>query len=315
MARYLYFETSQSAYQSVTELFDFVWPTSVALWNLRWQVGGLVNVVPEATADILNNRFVAGSGVHGANLRYACIEMTWPDQQRQFAKFLLIELIALFEGWLGKTLADIGYAQIEKQFQFPTRTKKGGSQEGVGAALARLKATPSVMTQSAFYRKLTSHPKNSIGAIEAMLITFRCFKECRNALMHNNGKANAKVYDAWKAYTALSVADLRVKEMPLCPAVVPDELIALSLRGVVGFADVILRLIATLDAEFACTSNAEREFRSRWSKKFATRPTLKTKDRVKREQQISHLVHSMGFPRPAKVAVVEQFLQSNHLVG
>jgi hypothetical protein len=42
MSHYLFFRSSRAAYQQVAELFDFVWPTAAALWNLRWQVRDLL---------------------------------------------------------------------------------------------------------------------------------------------------------------------------------------------------------------------------------------------------------------------------------
>jgi hypothetical protein len=74
---------------------------------------------------MLNARFVAGSGIRSTNLKRACIEMTWDDHQSQFAKFLLFDLFALFEGWLAKVLADVGQPGLVKAFQFPTETKPG----------------------------------------------------------------------------------------------------------------------------------------------------------------------------------------------
>jgi hypothetical protein len=107
MAGYLFFRSSRSTHQQVTELFDFVWPTVAALWNLRWQVAGLSATQTSVTTDMLTGRFIAGSGIHGANLKRACLETTWDQQQSQFAKFLLIDLFALYEGWLASTLGDM----------------------------------------------------------------------------------------------------------------------------------------------------------------------------------------------------------------
>ena len=100
MARYLFFETSRSAFQQVSDLFDFVWPTAVALWNLRWQVQGFAGTKTHVTKAELHGRFVLGSGVHSANIARACLDTTWEEHQGQFAKFLLIDLFALYEGWL-----------------------------------------------------------------------------------------------------------------------------------------------------------------------------------------------------------------------
>jgi len=57
--------TSKQVARRLTEVFDFVWPTATAIWNLRWQVAGYVSASPAATESKLAGRFVAGSGTCG----------------------------------------------------------------------------------------------------------------------------------------------------------------------------------------------------------------------------------------------------------
>src|SRR4051794_17113582 len=99
MIRELFFLSSRRAANRLTDVFDFVWPTASAIWNLRWQVAGYIAVVPDATEDQLVGRFVAGSGIRGVNLRKACTQHSWEHQQQQFARFLLVEFCALYEAW------------------------------------------------------------------------------------------------------------------------------------------------------------------------------------------------------------------------
>lgn len=312
---YLFFEASRSAYSRVTEVFDFVWPASVALWNLRWQVAGLTSVMPEVTVNDLNHRFVVGSGIHGANLKRACADHDWSEQQQQFARFLLVQVFGIFEGCLGAVLEGISHIRLEKELQFPTHPGGSGAAKGAAPALAHIRANSSAMIQNAFYPILVQHPKNGIANLENLLIAYRCFKECRNALMHHGGDADARAVAAWQAYDSLTAATLGVKELPACPAVVLGAPVSLSLRGVVGFTEIILRLIATYDAEFACSSNAEREFQTRWKQKFKSRPVLKTKDPAERERQVGRLVRKIGFPQPMAAQVVEQYLINNRLAS
>lgn len=94
MAKHLFFETSRQTSKQVTEIFDFLWPTAAAMWNLRWQVEGYLRIRPDATVGELENRFVLGSSIHGANIRKACSELSWDEQQEEFAKFLLINILS-----------------------------------------------------------------------------------------------------------------------------------------------------------------------------------------------------------------------------
>ena len=45
MVCFAFSETDEAA-DEITRLFEFVWPTATALWNLRWQVGGFLAIVP-----------------------------------------------------------------------------------------------------------------------------------------------------------------------------------------------------------------------------------------------------------------------------
>jgi hypothetical protein len=266
MAGHLFFRTSRSAYRQVTELFDFVTPTAAALWNLRWQVVGFCSHHPAASVQVLDDRFVSGSGLHGANLKRACIDTSWGYQQQQFAKFLLISLFSIYEGWLADVLQIVAPAvrqrELSKRCQFPDSSARGGN--GIMAAVAEIKLNNSQMLAGAFYAELRKQKKNSLPKIGELLTCYRAFKESRNSFAHQNGLATHTAVNSYQTYTALSASDLNVPEKPRLFPVLLNNQITLSLRGVIGFSDIILRIIATLDAEFSCSQLAEREFRDQW---------------------------------------------------
>lgn len=276
---------------------------------------GFVETRTKVTKEEMHGRFVLGSGIHSANLERACLDTTWDDQQAQFAKFLLIDLFALYEGWLAETLRVLGYERLTKPLQFPTTMASGVPTKGVGFALAEIKASTSAMLTTSIYSGLSAHPKNSLPNLEALMKCYRCFKECRNSIMHNSGIATADAEGSFQSYSVLTGADLGLAQVPLCPAVVAGTRIILSLRGVVGFSDVILRLIATLDAELACAEPAEKEFKTLWLSEVGKGHSLKTRDERKRRQQVRKLVGKLGLPRPVRLDLIEKFLRANRLVG
>jgi len=114
----------------------------------------------------MHGRFVAGSGIGSANLQRACIELTWEDQQAEFAKFVLFNLFAIYEGWLALTLAEIGFASLEKPLQFPTTIARDGSVRGVSSAFAQLQRNASITMKDAFYSDLSTHPKKSLPKLK-----------------------------------------------------------------------------------------------------------------------------------------------------
>jgi hypothetical protein len=134
----LFFASSENSTRELTYLFDFVWPTAAALWNLQWQAKGFRTQVPSVTEDELNARFVSGSGIRGVN--FARLEAAgWGDVQQWFARLLLSETCALFEGWIKSVLDELvlpssyqrtGKQALDKKLQFPSKYDNAGNATG-----------------------------------------------------------------------------------------------------------------------------------------------------------------------------------------
>jgi len=309
----LFFTLSNATYDQVTEIFDFLWPTAAGMWNLRWQVRGYVETVPNATNQDLSNRFIHGSNIHGANLKRACIEHSWEQQEAQLSKFLLVNIFAIYESWLKELLDDIGVSKYEKALQFPTAPS--GS-NGVIHAVSAITTTKSQMIQQSFYPSLTRSKKYSWSKIDNLMKCYRYFKECRNCLMHNGGLADEKLERAYQEFTTVATeAGLGVKEVPIHNLTTKNQPVKIYLRGVVGFCDVILRIITTLDAEMAQAKSAEREIFRRWTAKYGSKQqTIKSVNPVARQKQLVSLAHNIGYPRTTYSIELESYLLSQSLV-
>lgn len=311
----LFFRSSRAFASSITELFDFVWPTAAAMWNLRWQVRGYADTNPKATKEEIDGRFVVGSGIPSTNLRRSCLEWTWEQQKEVFAKFLLLDAVALYEGWIKATLTSLCVTDdaYEKGLQFPTGVYKGRA-TGVGPTLALLTTPESPVLKKALYPGLKSHYKNSAGELENLFQAFRFFKESRNDLVHNGGLAQAATVAACGVLGGFKAVDLGMTEAPAHHPVALNTPIRLKLRGIVSLCDIVLRLVVTLDAELARAQSAEEEFCERWRQGQVTFLTLKTRDDKKRAAQVSAAIHKVGFPRPAETEELARFLRDRKLV-
>lgn len=302
----------------LTQLFSFVWPTAAAMWNLRWQVRGFLDETPQATNEDLFARFVRGSSVTGAgNLRGACVDTTWDEQQRVFAKFVLIDLCAIFESWITQVLGCLSSTSTQdaKDLQFPT-VASGSARRGVQAAIDRLTQPESSILRPVFYDLLRSSPKNAQPNLENLLRCYRYFKECRNCLAHNGGIATPKAVDAYVDFLAVATpASLGMTEVPIHHAAVLDQPVLLNLRGVVGFSDIVLRMIVTLDAELSRSWRAERHLKDQWLRRNGRRYTLKSTNAQDRARQIQRLVAKLRLPRPQQTAALENWLRAENLVS
>jgi hypothetical protein len=265
----LFLAASIDSSDALTELFDFVWPTAVGIWNLQWQAKGFVAQLPSLSVTELDARFVPGSGIQGANIKRLATETTWAQMQQWFARLLLSESCALFEGWIEAALDELKIPQairqirrnhpIDKELQFPsTRNASGVCTNGLTFALDRVRgATGSKLIQTCFHPTQLQNKKLSLTVIEDLLICYRAFKDVRNDFTHHGGRASQKAAQSYIEYSALTASLMNVKEKPALPSVVAGDPIQLSLRGVVGFSDVVIRLIATLDFALSDSSYAE----------------------------------------------------------
>ncbi len=316
----LFFEASRNIYGQLTEIFDFVWPTAAGMWNLRWQVIGYIAVQPNTTIEVLEGRFVTGSKIHGANLKRACIEHDWEQQQEQFAKFLVTNLCALYEAWIEQVMEslNINDNDIRKRLQFPTEVSDAGVRKGVWSAVDKITSDRSTFLGDSFYSTLITHPKNSRDKLDNLLKCYRFFKESRNCFIHDAGIADKELEKAYNAFLTVATPEqLGVKEVPVHYPIVVGQPIKLSLRGVVGLGDIILKMIATLDAELSKSEGAELEFEKRWNDKHPHKPTLKAntpQNLAAREKTIKRLVKGLGFPIPSQTTELETFLVNKRLL-
>ncbi len=232
MRSYLFFESSKRIFSELTGLFDFVWPTVAALWNLRWQVQGYTGVRPKSSVAELQDRFVTGSGIAGANIRRACIDRTWEQQQEELAKFILFDVMSLYESWIALIFDELSLStqQRIKQLQFPTNRTTGGRTTGVWAVIAEITALESTTIRKSFYDQLVMHKKNSKAYLDNLLTCYRYFKEARNSIIHNGGIADVKAEQAYNSFKSIArTTDLGVREVPAHLPILAGQPISLKL--------------------------------------------------------------------------------------
>ena len=88
----------------------------------------------------------------------------------------------------------------------------------------------------------------------------------------------------------------------------------MSLRGVVGFSYILIKLLVSLDTELLCAADAEAEFIARYQQKHKIMQTLKPNTNESR-QQVKQYVQQCGFPKPLAVDDIIAFLLNNHLIS
>ena len=311
MPNKLFFISSREIVSNITSVFDFVWPTAAAMWNLRWQVDGFLRADPAASEEMLVSRFIGGSQIRGANLRLACIETSWEQQQEQFAKFLLIEICALYEAWLEAIKAELNLASFNvKGFQFPSN-----GNGGVRAALGSAQANVSVEMSSCIHPSLARNAKYSFSRIDELTKCYRFFKECRNALIHRGSLADQRVLDAYADYDPLTKNDLGLREKPVyAPLQNIGDKVSIQLRGAVGLADVVIRMISSLDAELCKCQEAEYVLTSMSNCTHGGTVTFPF-DPEKKRRKVLRMITKLNLPSPASPDILLDLLKRHRLAN
>jgi len=310
------FRASRDAHMQITKLFDFVHPTAIAMWNLRWQVKGYCDAVPGVTNKDLINRFALGTNINGGSLKRATIETSWEDQQEHFASIILINTIAAFEDFtLGIARASCPTNEqhrrrVEKNLQFPDDPTKTSRRS---LALA-LMGAQSMSVAGAFVQDPSIRRRYSGALIDNLLVCYRYFKEMRNAIAHNGGRADQKLIDAYNAFILIATAAaLGTPEVPhRHPLVAVGDSVKLSMRGVIGLSDIILRIIATYDADFSGYAFAESEILQRIGSPI--KEQWVHGDDKKNNKRLARSMNKFGFPELQPTPAFKAFLKAHGLV-
>ncbi|GHG21097.1 hypothetical protein GCM10017322_18060 [Paracoccus aerius] len=212
---------------------------------------------------MLEARFASGSRIGAGSLKRATVEVTWDEQLGTFASFILTNAIAVFEDYLSTlvALSDFGDSKkraIEKQLQFPT----GASNGGVTQALTTLGVSNLFIGNVTWDKRITERIDE--GGIDRLLICYRYFKEIRNSVAHNGGRVGQRQLDAQAEFShAINSGKIGRANAPQFHSAqsVGDE-VKLSYRGVIGFSEVLLHIVATYDCVFAKTPLAENEMKA-----------------------------------------------------
>jgi hypothetical protein len=154
-----------------------------------------------------------------------------------------------------------------------------------------------------------------MSSLESLLVCYRYFKECRNSIVHHGKTATDLSVQKYSRYNNLRIADLGVNEIPECfPTNIEGKPIRLSLRGTVGFGEIVLRLISTLDAELSKTVQAEPVFVSRWASVIGSIRSLPS-NTDDRNGAIVRLTRKLGLPAPVSPASLLPLLKRHNLVN
>ena len=252
----LFFISSKLFIAQITDIFDRLWPTLTALKMLRWQVRGYYEELGIGKNEALTKRFVDSiDKTWRPNLYRTCIKQTWSDTEYSVACDLLVNLFARYEGWCENILRELGYTQ---ERQIKTDSKKLQFPGKFLIFLNNLKNGADPVIASSFYNLYAINNKRyNLAHLDNYLEYYRFFKECRNSIAHKGETTSQEIINAHQAIVGISMADLDVEELPETPCNVINQPLQLSLRGVVGFSQILLNIVSTMDIELIQAAHAK----------------------------------------------------------
>jgi hypothetical protein len=269
------------------------------MWNLRWQVQGFLANAPHSSSEDLAARFARGSGINAGSIKRATVDATWERQLEQFAYVILVNAIAAFEDFtagIGRIAAhgQTAQRQIAEALQFPA-SPNPQERNSRTYAISQMGGQAADLVDAFVYDKAVAR-RHAGPNIDNLLICYRYFKEVRNAFAHNGGKANQRTIDSYNRFVAIaSKQALVTNEVPQTTAVVAlGDPVNLSLRGAIGFTDILLKIIATYDIEFSSLQICETELKQRFTAPI--KGSYVQNDPQKKDKRLVKALKSNDFP-------------------
>jgi hypothetical protein len=302
----LFFTESRNFAARNQQLFDFIHTSSVALWNLRWQVQGFVGARPDASADELSGRFASGTDIRANNIKGTIINTSWEDQLDQFAQVVAVNLIAMYEGWAEELMSKFSQPNLSKRVQWPSRGKYGNLRDGISEALAQAKTDGiSNEMKQAFYPVYSANRKYSLSHLDALLALYRYHKEIRNSMMHRGGVADTIAENARRQASTLNRSDIGLRSSPDLSTITVGQIVKMNIGQAIQLSDVLLRIVATIDAELCFTSYAEKTFLDGWRSNQRLRDIREVPgDAAKKERALAAYSRKAGFVSPANTDAI-----------
>ena len=259
-----FFEASNDLRSEIESLNEVALPMCSALWNFRKTIAGEYAENESVSLEHLKEKYNDAPGARrSANLRLAFIDTSWEEQLKSVSELYLIGIISTYEYWTERLTSEMDEPSLYIKLQFPSNSTRTN---GVGFALNEMNGTESDPIRDEVYPSLVRSSKYSIQSLEALLKCFRYFKELRNCLLHRGKLCDGKLYGAQSEFLPYAnEGALGMKFVPDFQRFQVGDTVSLSFNGVLGFTEVILRIVATVDAEVAKGHKAEAHIARRAS--------------------------------------------------
>ena len=234
--------------------------------------------------------------------------MDWHKQQQDLAIILLNNLFPVYEEWLKVVQEEVNIKWKKEELQYPQRAKK---------EIENCIPNKSKVMHESFFATYCKLHNRSVDHIDNYLYCYRVFKEARNCYIHRGGIADGRLVQAYRDYQQgkhNTCQALDVKEVPEFMEPIDGKQVNISLRGIVGFSYIIIKLILSLETVLIEAPEAENFFIKKCKSQKILAPTL-SGDEKKSQMQIKRFIAKCGFEKPNCVDVLKTLLLREKLVS
>ena len=307
----VFFEPSKLFLAQITELFDDVWPTVTAIQNFRVQVAEYCEKNSVKDNPTLIKEYVkVEDRTNRPNLARFCIQDTMEENKLRIARNLLINLFAYYEAWVEEMLEIMNCNnRINRYaFQYPS----GQQTNNYNVVLSNVRNNGCQVLIDSYYNQYQNNKLYSLTSVDYWLHYYRYYKELRNSIAHGGGIVTQKLVDAYNDVINLNLSknNLIVNELPTIDVPVINAAANYSLREIVWFSQVLIRLVVTFDVEFIKSNQTEVYFCNEIAKVHQKKKKLPNDD-TNRIKLVRSLSGKANFKKPIDELKVYQLLIKN----
>jgi hypothetical protein len=124
------------------------------------------------------------------------------------------------------------------------------------------------------------------------------------------GIADQRREAASRRLEALTAGDLGLGRGPELPPMRSGQPVMMTIAGVGGLTEVILKIVTTIDVELAPTNVAEKELWQRWTRHYGHRPIQWTPVKAQMTARMRHYAQHARMPVPADPMTLIPWLQT-----
>ena len=304
----LFFRASEDALDNITAAFDISHPLRASFRYTRKTLNELNPDSNNVNSELCNEMINGDGYVHGVNYKRAFFDTSFEDQEEKLAWFLLNNLFAIHEGWVERIYSEIFDGTGYSRYTFA----KNLEYENISSKFSSYFTPPSKESQilcTSFYPVYEAKASLDFSKIDNYMLCYRYFKEARNCYMHRNFIASQNLIDSYTAFQTVSApTDLNIEETLVTITPVLGQPVKLSMRGVIGFSQIIKRIITISDAYLLRNIAAEKEILARRPSTWTAKTFSNKEDRVR--GQITQFCNKAGLLKPVYSEGLKNYLIS-----